>query len=111
MRACQHRAAGAAPSGGDDGVGVDCAETARASSRTKVEGNPFRGPKLLARIVTESDSTGNQAFSAACPSHGRQRRRAESRYSARSATVGCTRNARRVGTMHASMQTPNIAAA
>jgi hypothetical protein len=32
-------------------------------------------------------------------------------YSARSATVGCTRNARRVGTMHASMQTPNIIAA
>ena len=38
-------------------------------------------------------------------------RSAERRYSARSATVGCTRNARRVGTMHASMQTPNIIAA
>jgi hypothetical protein len=39
------------------------------------------------------------------------RRSAERRHSARGATVGCTRNARRVGTMHASMQTPTITAA
>ena len=32
-------------------------------------------------------------------------------YCALSASVGWTRNARRVGTMHASMQTPNIIAA